>query len=162
MVELLLAASLFLAGAQPAPPLPPPPTARNPAVSLAWLQGRWRGPGATMGNADEAVLEVRSALGGTFTEFSYRAGRFEGRAFYRRVEAGRWTAIWFDNRGVSFGIEASADGQSLTSDWGSDETERGRTVYSLAADGRLSVYDMVRGRDGSWRAFARHVLTRAE
>ncbi len=161
MAELFLALSLAMAAAQPAAPAPPPPTARNPAATLAWLEGSWRGPGMTMGHADEASLKVLPALGGAFTEFSYQAGRFEGRAFYRRVETGRWTASWFDNRGVSFAIEASAGGQSLTSDW-TGANERGRTVYILGADGRLTVYDMVCGPDGRWREFARHVLVRAE
>lgn len=161
MAELLLALALMLAGGQPAPVAPPPPTARNPAVSLAWLEGRWRGPGTTMGEADEAVLEVRPARRGAFTELVYRAGRFEGRALYRRVEVGRWTATWSDNRGVTFAIEASADGQSLTADW-TGATERGRTVYYLDPEGRLRVYDMVRSADGRWREFARHVLTRAD
>lgn len=163
MAELMLALALALGSAQPAsPPLPPIPTPRNPAASLAWLEGNWRGPGVTMGNVDEAVLVVRPALGGAYSEFSYRAGAFEGRAFYRRIEPGRWAGTWFDSRGISFGIVANADGRTLTSDWGSDQTERGRTTYWLREDGQLRVYDAVRGPDGVWRAFAEHTLTRAD
>ena len=44
----------------------------------------------------------------------------------------------------------------LTTDWGSADTERGRTIYRLRPDGRLEVTDHAGGRD-----FASHVLTRA-
>jgi hypothetical protein len=134
-----------------------PAFAADGPSALHWLEGRWRGPGTMFGQASEAVLEVRPALGGRFTEFSYRAGRFEGRAFYRPVEDGRWQATWFDNRGISFPIQAVLAGGTLTSDWGSAETERGRTIYRRLPDGRLEVTDSAGGR-----VFASHVLSRAD
>jgi len=136
------------------------PAAAQESGELAWLAGGWRGEGVMFGNPSEATLDVRSVLGGRFLEFSYRAGAFEGRAFYRAHGEGDWRAHWFDNRGVSFGIEARAESRTLTSEWGSAETERGRTVYRLMDDGSLELTDSVLGRDGAWRDFARHVLRR--
>ena len=130
--------------------------------ALDWLAGNWRGAGTMMGNASEARLEVRPALGGRFLEFSYRAGPFEGRAFYSPVAEGRWQARWFDNRGVSFPIAATLAGQQLTAEWGDAATERGRTVYRRAEDGRLHLTDSVLRPDGSYRDFASHILTRAD
>ncbi|HEV7658444.1 MAG TPA: hypothetical protein VGO55_01235 [Allosphingosinicella sp.] len=134
-----------------------PAFASDGPSALHWLEGRWRGTGTMFGQASEAVLEVRPALGGRFLEFSYRAGRFEGRAFYRPAGEGRWQATWFDNRGITFPIQAVLAGQTLTADWGSAETERGRTIYRLLPDGRLEVTDSAGGR-----AFASHVLARAD
>lgn len=134
-----------------------PAFASDGPSALQWLEGRWRGTGTMFGRASEATLEVRPALGGRFLEFSYRAGRFEGRAFYQPVEDGRWRATWFDNRGISFPIQAVLAGQALTSDWGSAETERGRTVYRRLSDGRLEVTDSAAGR-----VFASHVMSRAD
>lgn len=134
-----------------------PAFASDGPSALHWLEGRWRGAGTMFGRASEAVLEVRPALNGRFQEFSYRAGQFEGRAFYRPVEDGRWQATWFDNRGISFPIAAVLAGQVLTSDWGSAETERGRTIYRLLPDGRLEVTDSAGGR-----VFASHILSRAD
>ncbi len=145
-----LLAALALSVAQ----VPSPAPAQGMA-ELAWLQGSWRGPGTMFGQPSEARLEVRPTLGDRFLEFSYRAGGFEGRAFYQSVGEGHWTAAWFDNRGVSFPIAAVAAGQTLTSDWGSVETEQGSTVYRLRPDGRLEVTD----RAGA-RIFASHLLTR--
>lgn len=161
MVRLLIAAALCAASSALAQPAPPPAT--QPAtVPLAWLAGSWRGPGTMMGNASQASLEVRPALGGRFLEFTYRAGPFEGRAFYSPADGGHWRATWFDIRGISFGIEAVAEARTLTSDWGSAETERGRTIYRLADDGRLHLTDSVRRPDGGYREFASHVLQRSD
>jgi hypothetical protein len=133
-----------------------PAFASDGPSALAWLEGRWRGTGTMFDRASEATLEVRPALSGRFMELSY-AGGFEGRAFYRSVGDGRWQATWFDNRGVTFPIEAAHSGQTLTANWGSPDTERGRTIYRLLPDGRLEVTDTAGGRD-----FATHVLSRVE
>ena len=128
-------------------------------AALPWLSGRWQGPGTMFGNPSEAVLEVSPTTTGF--DLHYRAGRFEGRAAYRPIGDGRWQASWSDNRGVSFPIAAVADGQMLTSDWGSAETERGRTVYRLLEDGSLELVDTVATQGGGTREFARHRLVRA-
>lgn len=144
--SLLAAAALVAAAPAPA----------QDVAALAWLQGVWQGAGTAFGRPSEARLEIRPALGGRFLELSYRAGTFEGRAFYRFAGEGRWRATWFDNRGITFPIEAVAAEQLLTTDWGSSETERGHTTYRLLPDGRLEVIDQAGGR-----TFASHVLTRA-
>jgi len=138
------------------------PAVAQEAGGLAWLVGSWRGAGTMFGRASAAALDVRPALGGRFLELSYRAGGFEGRAFYRPVGEGRWQATWFDNRGTSFPIDAVAAERVLTADWGSAETERGRTVYRLLADGRLEVTDAAAGTNCDMREFARHVLEKAD
>ena len=143
-----LAAAAALVAAGPAP--------AQDVAALAWLQGSWQGTGTAIGRPSEARLEIRPALGGRFLELSYRAGTFEGRAFYRPAGEGRWRATWFDNRGTSFPIEAVAAEGVLTANWGSAETERGRTTYRLRPDGRLEVTDHAGGRE-----FASHVLNRA-
>ena len=123
--------------------------------SLAWLQGSWQGAGTMFGRASEARLEIRPVLGGRFLELSYRASGFEGRAFYRPLGQNRWAATWFDNRGISFPIAGTLAERTLTTEWGSAETERGRTIYRLLPDGRLEVTDHAGGRD-----FAVHTLSR--
>jgi len=156
----LIAAAIMLAVPAVAQQRQPAPFGAAPEHAMMWIIGEWRGGGTMFGRPSEATFRVSPVLGGRFLEFSYRAGPFEGRAFYRAVANGRWEAHWFDNRGVTFPIEAREIERTLTSDWGSPETEQGRTVYRLTADGRLHITDSVR-RDGSYREFATHVLTRA-
>lgn len=155
----LIAAALLFAAPAAAQPRPAAPFQQLP-TPLDWLAGSWRGAGTMMGRASQASLTVRPALAGRWLELSYRAGPFEGRAFYRARDDVRYRATWFDNRGISFDIEGMVEGQTLTSNWGNADTEQGRTVYRLAADGRLHITDSVR-RDGGYREFASHVLTRA-
>jgi hypothetical protein len=131
------------------------PAGAQDARALNWMVGEWRGSGTMFGAPSEATLSVRPVPGGRFLELNYRAGRFEGRAMYRSAGESRWRATWFDNRGMTFPIEAVAAGRTLTADWGSADTERGRTTYRLLPDGRLEVTDHAGGRD-----FAVHVLTR--
>ncbi len=161
MVRAIIAATLLIAAPAVAQQVPAPAQSQQPAELMSWLVGDWRGSGTMFGNPSEATLSVRPVLGGRFLEFSYRAGRFEGRALYSLISGGRWRAQWFDNRGMTFPIVAHAIERTLTSDWGSADSEEGRTVYILAADGQLRITDSV-GRDGSYREFANHVMTRAE
>lgn len=157
-VRMLLAAALLLA-APGAAQSPAAPAQGQPNEALRWLTGRWQGIGTMFQRPSTARLEVRPALGGRFVELIYHAGGFEGRAFYRPAD-GRWQATWFDNRGISFPITATLSGQTLTAEWGSAETERGRTVYAIGPDGRLRITDSVRQPDGNYREFASHSLSR--
>ena len=142
--------------------------AQTPSPSLDWLVGSWAGEGIVQGQASEAKLEVGPALGGKFLELGYRFSTkgarpyaFEGRAFSRPVGGRDWRADWFDSRGMVWPIGASVEGDTLTANWGTADTERGRTVYRLLRDGRIELVDTVRRRDGTWREFGRHILDKA-
>lgn len=144
------------------------PESDRPA-GLDWMIGSWKGGGTHGGNSSEARLDVRPALGGKFVELRYRVEvreptpyTFEGRALYRPAEPGKYRAHWFDSRGMVLPVSASAEESSLTADWGTAGTERGRTVYRLMPDGRLEVSDTVLGADGAQRPFARQLFDRSE
>lgn len=138
------------------------------AAAPEWLAGRWSGEGVVMGKATQTRLEVTPALSGAFVEFRYdfrtvetQPTSFEGRAFYRTGDGGRWDGHWFDSRGTVFPLNATLSVDGLTTDWGSSGTERGRTIYRRLPTSRLEVTDMVMGSTGAWRVFARHTLSRA-
>ena len=108
------------------------------------------------GNPSEATLDVRPALGGRFLELelSRRAVRRPRllQLRLRRALAGdlvRQSRRHLPDRG------AGETERTLTSEWGSADTERGRTVYRLADDGRLRVTDSRPPPDGAYREFAR-------
>jgi hypothetical protein len=139
-----------------------PAMARADGGSLDWLIGKWAGTGTSFGKPSEARFEAAPALDGKFVELRYAITKpilFEGRAFYRQTPKG-WDARWFDSRGMVFPISAAVSGKMLTSDWGSPDTERGRTEYRLLDDGRLEVRDTVLGKDGQYGEFARQTFTR--
>lgn len=154
MFRLLVLAMLLLI-------VPVGADAQEPDGKLDWLMGRWAGAGTSFGAASEASLEVTPALDGAFVELRYLATKpasFEGRAFYKENSGGGWEARWFDSRGVTWPIRATLSGTTLTSDWGTADTERGRTVYRRLEDGRLEAVDTVLQQDGRWREFARQTF----
>lgn len=76
--------------------------------------------------------------------------------------AGTSTGIgtWIDSRGVILPLSVTVTSDSLTTEWGQELTERGRTVYRLSAPDTLDVLDFVRGPEGQFREFGRSTLTR--
>ena len=60
-------------------------------------------------------------------------------------------------RACSGPLDAKRDGDALVSKWGTPDTEEGETTYRLREDGTMDVIDRVKGKDGGWRDFGRHV-----
>ena len=136
-------------------------------IELEWLVGKWEGGGTHSGRPSNASLDVAIVIGSQYVELGYRADlgveglrNFEGRAFYWPLGGKSWKGHWFDSFGNKLPISASADGTSLSADWGTVGTEQGRTVYRLLPDGRLEIVDYRLGEDGSRREFARQTLRR--
>jgi hypothetical protein len=136
-------------------------------IDLEWLVGKWEGGGIHSGRQSKASLEAAIVLGSRYVELSYRAdlgirhmGIFEGRAFYWPLDDGGWKAHWFDSWGNKLPVTAAVEGTTLTADWGTAGTEKGRTIYRLIPDGRLEIVDYQLDEDGSRREFARQTLRR--
>ncbi|HEY7741108.1 MAG TPA: hypothetical protein VIB01_10895, partial [Steroidobacteraceae bacterium] len=67
---------------------------------------------------------------------------------------------WLDSRGITQQIAGGLDESgALVIQWGSEETERGRSTYRLVEDA-LEITDEVVGEDGNWRVFGQTRLTR--
>ena len=84
----------------------------------------------------------------------------------RRLVRRRFVGTWFDSRGVVLPLRATADQTTLTTNWGTPDTEQGRTVYRPSAKSELVVSDSVL-TDGEWHQFGRakywrRVLTDAD
>jgi len=136
------------------------------------FHGTWQGDGKTLGMNARLQLKWEPVLGNKFVRLSLRnemsaaGGKtqvFEGHAYYQRVERGgetRYEARWFDSRGLSFPINAQVDGESLVAQWGSPETEQGKSVYRLIEPGKMEVVDWVKQKDGAWKEFGRSVVVR--
>lgn len=129
------------------------------------LEGRWRGTGTLLGqsSAAELVFErvlsdrfLRLELRNTMTSAEGAETLFAGDAYYA-LEGGGSDGLlrgrWFDSRGIALPIRARIEGDALISDWGSEETERGRTTYRLEG-ATLVVVDEVLA-DGELREFGR-------
>ncbi len=148
-----------------------PATAGDDASATVFtrLAGSWQGTGTTSGMASvqrlqwEPVLDaafVRLTLENRMTMKDGKEWRFQAQAFYKVSPDGRIAGTWFDSRGLSFPLAGSVDDAGvLTIDWGSDDTERGRSRYRIA-DGVLEVTDEAQGKDGALAVFGRSTLKR--
>lgn len=137
-------------------------------VFLEQVTGTWQGGGKVRGMSSQQTMVWSTVLGGQFTqlEFDNRMRqseesefRFMARAFYRSEPGGRVTGHWFDSRGIEFPLHGTQTPSSLTIEWGTPETELGRTEYKLVGDG-LKVTDEVLGADGEWKVFGSSELNR--
>jgi hypothetical protein len=103
-------------------------------------------------------------IGGKFLEIEWRVAttgdklvRYEGRGLYR-PGAGTWDGHWFDSSGAIRPLAASMENTAFRVQWGTAETERGTSLYTLAGD-TLIVEDTVLAAQGP-RTFATHRLKR--
>lgn len=153
--------------------LPYPASAQSPADTLVnRLHGTWQGDGKTLGMNARLLMKWEPVLGNKFLRLSLRNEMsrtggpvqvFEGHAYYQRLEREsetKYEARWFDSRGLSFPIKAHVERESLVSQWGSPETEQGKSVYRLVEPGKMEVIDSVKQKDGTWKEFGRFVVVR--
>ena len=127
--------------------------------------GTWEGQGKLFGADAAFSMEWDWVLEQQFVRLIFQnkmktpAGEeriFRARAFYRPIGAGRFEGTWFDSRGMVLPLQGTAGENSLTTLWGTPETEQGRTVYRLLDESHLEVEDSVL-QDGQWHQFG-HAL----
>ena len=132
------------------------------------LAGTWKGGGEVRGMPSEQSMVWAPALDGRFTrlQFSNRMTtpdggefHFQAHAYYRVMPDGAVSGHWFDSRGVSFPLNGSQAPACLSIEWGTADTELGRTGYCIL-EGRLDVTDEVMDAGGEWRVFGRSTLKR--
>ena len=142
----------------------------SPAAGFfARIAGDWQGTGEVRGMASVQKMAWQPVLDGSFLRLTFdncmtaadgKEWQFQAHGYYRVRDDGTITGLWFDSRGVSFLLSGAVDaGGTMTIQWGTDDTERGRSSYRIEAD-ELQVTDEVLSREGEWRVFGRTRLTR--
>mgnify|MGYP003575646260 FL=1 len=133
------------------------------------LHGEWQGEGNAFGGPAHLQIKWEWVLENKFlrlhlkSEMSGADGTkrvFEGQAYYRSDGNDKYSAQWFDSRGVTFPIKAQLDGKTLVAWWGSPSTEEGKSTYQLIDETTLEVVDAVKQKDGTFREFGRAKLKR--
>jgi hypothetical protein len=133
------------------------------------LQGDWEGDGNALGGTAHLRIKWEWVLDNKFlrltlkSEISVANGTkrvFEGQAYYRSNGVDKYSAQWFDSRGVTFPINAQLDGNTLVALWGTPETEEGKSTYQLIDETTMEVVDLVKQKDGTYREFGRAKLKR--
>lgn len=133
---------------------------------LSRLEGRWSGTGTVLNQPARIEMAWTPELGGRFIKLTFRnemgtapkTSVFEGHAYYRPLDGGKYRGMWFDNSGMFRPLEATRDGDALIAKWGTADTEEGETTYRLRTDGSMEVIDRVKSKDGTWRVFGQSGL----
>lgn len=130
--------------------------------------GIWAGKGTLMGADAEFTMIWERVLEGRFHRLTFQnkmhgpdgiARILKAQAFYKPEQAGQFSGMWFDSRGMVLPLKASIAGDTLTTHWGSPETEQGRTVYRLVGQNKFEVDDFVL-RGDEWRRFGQATYER--
>jgi hypothetical protein len=139
------------------------------AAAPAWppLTGTWRGPYRLQDRPLELAHEWTPVLAGRFLELRHAVHApgapgpvFSAVALYHRPDSAGADGVWFDSGGQQRPVRLRGEAPAWTADWGTPETERGRTVYRMDGDSALVVVDSVLTRAGAWREFGTGRLRR--
>ncbi len=120
----------------------------------------WHGTGVLMGSPAKFEMNWQWVLDEKFLQLTFRHTRetggdavvFSAHGYYKPVNDSMLTGVWFDSRGVSLPVEGRLGEKELSVDWGSDDTERGRTIYEMESSCEIRVTDFVY-RGGSYVKF---------
>lgn len=153
----------------------PPAAADNDTIFSALL-GSWQAEGNRFGAPSTSDMRwIDAELGGKFLRLEYQINRttpdgpksiFSGIAYYQKpasplTASDKINAFWADTNGNLHPISAMVEDNALSSNWGTPDTEQGRTRYQLTVRGTVEVTDWVKTPDG-WRQFNHTVFTRAK
>lgn len=138
-----------------------------PTEYLETLHGEWTGEAKLMANPVHTTLRWTSVLSGKFTrlELEHRAGGaegaviFAGHSYVANTPGPKTSGTWFDSSGTVRPQAVRVDDGALIVDWGTAETEEGRSVYKLVEGDNLQVEDWVK-RGEEFHPFAGGNLTR--
>lgn len=133
--------------------------AQDPAKDfLEKFNGNWIAKGSAFGMPAIITMSWSPVLEGRFCQLKYKmlmTGKdgnqlvFEGVAYYKRLGENTYTANWFDSQGNMHPITATSDATTLTSLWGTSETQQGKTTYRFAGNNEVEVTDYVLKKDGT-------------
>lgn len=112
---------------------------------------KWKGEGILLGA--EATFEMKwgKVLGGQFYQLTFQNERitetgkitFNAMGFYKPKEDGLFEGTWLDSRGLSFPLKGTVANNQLVVDWGTPDTEVGKSIYTINTDGTISVEDYI-------------------
>jgi hypothetical protein len=144
-------------------------SAQEPSVIHQFL-GTWQGEGTLFGADARFSMKWEWVLEQKFVRLTFQneisnpddASRIlKAQAFYKQLEAGELEGTWFDSRGMVLPLRARAEQATLTTHWGTEATEQGRTVYRLRNENQVEVEDSVL-KDGQWHLFGQATYRRVD
>ena len=124
------------------------------------LVGSWSGTGKLLGTDSDFSMQWEWVFDGKFARLTFQNKFLKAEAFYKATGSDQYEGTWFDSRGKVLPLKAKVENATLVTHWGSDETERGRTVYRPIGGDKIEVEDFV-FKDNAWQPFGRADYSRA-
>lgn len=132
------------------------------AQPLTPLLGTWTGTGKLFNMDATFTMTWETALNGKFIRLTFqnnftqngKQSTMNAEAMYKPLSDTTFIGTWFDSRGITFPLKATLTGNTLTTEWGSPETESGKTVYHIKSNSEMEVTDFVK-RNGQYQQFGK-------
>ena len=127
----------------------------SPAFSQTFfdtaIKKKWKGSGILLGSETNFVMKWNKVLDGQFYQLEFKNERetedgkivFKAIGFYKITGSASFEGTWFDTRGLSFPLKGLVSENQLVVDWGTPDTEKGKSVYTIMKTGEISVEDYV-------------------
>jgi hypothetical protein len=120
--------------------------------------GNWNGKGTLFGTQASFSMEWGQVLNKKFIKLVFE-NKFEDQSGVERVmnahayyDLTSMKGQWFDSRGMILPLRLEINDNMMTVFWGSDNTEQGKTVYSILDGEKMNVQDYVL-RNENYQAF---------
>lgn len=127
----------------------------SPAFSQTFfdtaIKKKWKGEGILFGTEAKFEMNWEQVLGGQFYQLTFQNERieesdkfiFNAIGFYKLTGSTSFEGTWFDSRGISFPLKGLVADNQLVVDWGTPDTEVGKSIYTINPDGTISVEDYI-------------------
>lgn len=112
--------------------------------------GPWKGSGTLLGSEAEFMMNWQSVLENQFLKLEFQNKRtsdngdeliLTSHAYYQIKSDSLFKGTWFDSRGITFPVRGILKDSTFTVNWGSPETEQGKTIYTLTSEAEVTVTD---------------------
>ena len=123
------------------------------------IEGEWKGTGNLFGASASFEMSWSNELNANFVKLEFknsfeRSGQtyeMTALAMYK-VSGESISGTWFDSRGQVLPLKSELIGDVLTTYWGDEKTEKGKTTYSLESMEMIVVQDFVM-KEGEYQLF---------
>lgn len=152
ILSTLLVAPFFLFGQEHSNTTTLDTNSKKQSIVTALVNTNWDGVGMLMGKKATFTMNWQKVLGKQFIKLEFQNKRtpenseaivFKATAFYKIANDSTITGNWFDNRGMTFPLKGHIKENELTMFWGSDTTEKGKTIYRHPNNTTITVEDFI-------------------
>ncbi|MBK7872542.1 MAG: hypothetical protein IPJ74_18610 [Saprospiraceae bacterium] len=124
------------------------------------VMGEWTGTGKLFGQEASFSMIWELTLNDQFIHLTFqnqltangKNNVMNAQAYYKPSSDNTFIGTWFDSRGMILPLNAIFKDNMLTTEWGSVETEKGKTTYEIKSKNVIEVKDYVFTNE-QWQQF---------